>query len=349
MTLRGRLLLAYGYLVGLILLASGVAIVGFVGLSEGIEVVLKENFASIDACMRMLGALERQDSVTLAVLLDDPARAAELEPLEKEFGEALDEAEGNITEENEPRILQAIRSEYTIFQQRRDELIENRPDRPLVIYESEVFPRFTNVRQQVRTLLDINHDAMVKADHEARAKAIRNGAALAFLVTIALMSFILLSRALQTRILARLAALQADIASVGSGDLDRRLHEAGADELTTIARHVNALLDRLRAQQAGSRARLSLERQLTLGLLREIGHDVSLYSLSGDLLAGDRIAEHNGGGELVRWIRDEGQRRVESPASAPPTENLDAGPTGLQVHLLTAPPSRPVAWLVRRR
>lgn len=348
MTLRGRLLLAYGYLVSLSLLASGVAIVGFLGLSEGIEVVLDENFRSIDASMEMLEALERQDSITLAALLDDPQRADELAELEERFEKALHEAESNITEPSEPPILDAVRAEYAAYRNRRDSLIAEHPERPLGAYERDVFPRFANVKTQVRQLLDINHDAMVRADHTARERAIQSGAALAFLVTIALFSFILLSRALHNWVLARLGALEDDLAAVGAGDLDRRLQEAGGDELATIARYVNQLLDRLRRQQARGRGRLTIERQLTLGLLREIGPDASIYNLAGDLLAGDRL-DPDRSRALTNWIRSEGRGRIENPASAPPTEILTLDGDALALHLLTAPPSRPVAWLVRRR
>lgn len=348
MTLRGRLLLAYGYLVTLTLVVSGLAIFGFVGLSEGIEVVLDENFRSIDASMEMLEALERQDSITLAALLDDPERASELAALEERFENALREAEENVTEPSEPPILEAVRTEYAAYRKRRDSLIAESPERPLGAYEREVFPRFAHVKSQVRRLLEINRGAMVDADQTARERAVQSGAGLAFLVTIALISFILLSRALHNWVLSRLGALQDDLAAVGGGDLDRRLQEVGNDELASIARSFNELLDRLSAQRARSRGRLSVERQLSLGLLNEIGPDAAIYSLTGDRMAGDRL-DSDRQGALTAWIRSEGKSRVESPASAPPTETLTLDGENLELQLLTAPPSRPVAWLVRRR
>lgn len=347
MTLRGRLLLAFGYLVALVLLASGVGIVGFLGLSEGIEVVLEENLASIDASMRMLEALERQDSITLAALLDDERQEDELATLEEEFEDALERAEGNVTEQGEASILGGIREQYGAYREQRDALIAERPERPLAAYERRVFPRFAAVKEQVRQLLGVNHRAMIAADQAARQRAIQNGVVLAFLVTLALVSFILLSRALHTSILARLGALQRDLASVNAGDLDRRLLESGGDELAAIAHHANELLERLGALRARSRGRVGLERRLSLALLHAIGPDAALYSLSGDLMAGDRL-DPDRREALVDWIRSEGRARVESPASAPPTETLTLNGEGLRIHLLTAPPSRPVGWLVRR-
>ena len=109
MKLRVRLLVGYGYLVALLLLTAGSGMLGFLQLSEGIDVILEENFRSISASTHMLEALERQDSATLLLLLDEQTDRADMERFQKAFSDALEEAQANITEDDEEEELAAYR------------------------------------------------------------------------------------------------------------------------------------------------------------------------------------------------------------------------------------------------
>lgn len=196
MTLRLRLLLGYGYLVGLLLLATGSAMLGFFHLSESVDVILEENFNSITAAMRMLEALERQDSATLAALLEGRGEVPEMEAHEEAFLAALEAAEGNVTEEAERPLLERLRRDFMAYREARDRLLAAQPASPLRAYNTRVFPVFSTAKSQVFELLDLNHQAMVEADREARQAALQNGAWLGFLVAVALISLVFLSRAL---------------------------------------------------------------------------------------------------------------------------------------------------------
>jgi len=355
MTLRARLLLGYGYLVALLLLVAGSAVLGFLGLSAGIEVVLDENFESIRAAMTMTEALERQDSAILALLIEgregsgEAARAAASSMIqqEEEFQRALETAAGNVTEADEPAALQRIRERYEVFRQARDELIAERPERPLVAYNRAVFPRFSQVKQDVRELLTINQRAMLEADQEAREAAIQSGTWLGFLVVVALVSLVFLSRALQRQILARLDELRTGVGSIAAGK-HRRLREMGGDELGLIARNVNGLLDRYEELEARSRGRVAQERRLVLGLLGAAGDNAVLYDLSGSRLAGDADLG-DADDEVTGWIRDEGRRRAASAEPVRQEIGVDGGAVRVELELLIAPGARPAGWIARPR
>ena len=370
MTLRLRLLLGYGYLVALLLLATGSAMLGFLHLSSTVDVILGENFASITAAMRMLDALERQDSATLAALIEGRTAVAEMKTHEDAFLAALAEAEGNVTEQAEQPVLEHLRRDYGVYREARDELLASQPQSPLRAYNSRVFPAFSAVKSGVFQVLDLNHDAMIAADRETRQAAIQNGAWLGFLVSIALVSLVFLSRALQRRVLARLDDLRRSMRAIAGGEFHRRLRDDEADELGMVARHFNQLLDQLQQVEARMRGRLSQERQAVLGLVRQVGEGAALYDLSGRLLAGS--GEEPFGGrlpeELMDWIEDEGARRLDALESAavaaaaagaaggngrpaapsPPAGRVDVGGETMAIDLLLASPTRPVGWLVRR-
>lgn len=344
MTLRARLLLGYGYLVGLLLVAVGSATLGFFHLSAGIEVVLEDNFRSIQAAMTMIETLERQDSATLAALIEGRTETRDMELHEEAFREAVAEAADNVTEDEEPGVLAAIREEFAAYRAARDRLLAARLERPLAAYNREVFPRFAAVKSHVLRLLAINQEAMIRTDREVREAAVQSGTWLGFLAVVALLSFVFLSRMMQSRILGRLDRLRDGIAAVAAGRR-RRLREEGEDELALIARNVNRLLDRYDELKGRSQGRLAQERRLVLGLLGASKEAEALFSLSGELLAGgleDRELE----GRVVEWIREEGRGRAE--AARPTRATVGAGGEEVAVDLVIAPGDRPAGWLVRR-
>jgi len=353
MTLRVRLLLGYGYLVALLLLAAGSAMLGFLHLSESVDVVLEENYATIRASMRMLEALERQDSATLAALLEGGAAADELAGYEESFLDALAEAESNVTEEGEGPVLTALRGDFERYRTSRQQLIDESPAAPLRAYNDRVFPAFVTVKRNVLELLDVNQRAMIDADREAKRAAVQNGAWLGALVAVALLSLVVLSRALQRRLLARLELLLGGMAGIGGGDFRRRLRIEGDDELAQIADEYNRLLEQLQSREARYQGRLGEERRAVLGLVERLGEGAALYSLSGQLLAQAGDGEGMPAPEVAQWIEDEGRRRLseltedEALAARVETDGADEAAAAYRVELLRAAGGRKVGWLVR--
>lgn len=349
MSLKVRLLLGYGYLVALLLLAAVGAMLGFLELSAGIDVVLEENFKSIEATMGMIEALERQDSATLAALIEGNTEVAELRAFETDFTAALAVAEGNVTEGAEPPVLAAIEGRFADYRRERDALLAAQPERPLAAYNQRVFPLFSEVKSGLLRLLEINQGAIVEADREAKETAVQNGAWLGFLATIALVSLVLLSRAMQHQILSRLEELKEGMANITHGDFSLRLRERGSDELTAIAHHFNQVLDQRQQVERRLAGRLAQERRLILGLVEHLGPGAVLYELSGERLAGE-----GSGAPWVAvegWIREQGRHRLASAQdfTEPVRERVEhAGGTAAEIRLLTTGPGRPVAWLVRR-
>lgn len=345
MTLRLRLLVGYGYLVALLLLAAGSAMLGFLYLSASIEIVLEENLASIGSAMTMIDALERQDSATLAALLEPgEGGAGDLSEHDAAFREALEAASANVTEEGETEVLEEIRTAFAGYRTARDLLVAAQPPSPLAAYNGEVFPRFAAVKAAVIDLLALNQEAMFEADRAARQRAVQNGTWLGLLVIVGLVSLVFLSRAMQRRILRPIDRLVRGIDALGTGH--RRLHEEGdGDEITRISRQVNRLLDRLDELRSQSQGRLAHERRVVQGLVAS-EPDAALYSPAGDLLAGE--PSPGGLGErIAEWIGEEGRRRVEAVDREPVV--VEAEGEIAELTLVVAPGERPVGWLARRR
>lgn len=354
MNLRLRLRLGYGYLVALLVVTATSAVIGFLELSAGIDRVLDDNMGSIRAAVVMVETLERQDSASLAALVAPsergrpPVDAATMRQLESAFGAALEEAAANTTEKGESALVDTVRDAFADYQRARRALVETAPAQPLAAYEQQVYPAFSAVKERVMRLLEINHDAMQEADRRSREAAVRNAAWLGFLVVVALLSLIILTRALHRQLIEPLDRLTATTTAIARGDVHRRVPRFEADELAAVADQLNAALDvqsQLRAQMLG---RLAEHKQLTLALLaRRPAADAALVALDGELLAAtsariDSLCERR----IAGWAEDQGKLLLG--AGVPEAQTLDFGEPGSEVRatLLTVAPERPVAWLV---
>jgi HAMP domain-containing protein len=349
MTLRTRLLLGYGYLVLLLLISSGSAATGFLHLSQGIDVILSENFESVHAAMVMLESLERQDSGTLARLMAPGSSSQELDQSEETFRNALGRLEQNITIEGEQDLIHRIEASYETYRKARDRLFASRPEKLLAAYKTTTFPSFENVKNVVFELLEMNHKAMLMADKDARRTAVRYGVLLGALVVLALVSLVLLSRWLQGNLLTRLTDLRTAAEAVAAGDARRRLSTERDDELDTVAKRFNEVLDNQDSLQRRMQGVVSQYRQLTLGLMGTLGPGALLLDLHGRLIAArDEVASNAVESSIRNWIQTTGKVLLEQyhQGDPPPQAAIGLDETS-RVQLLVAHDQRPVGWLLR--
>ena len=269
--LRTRLLVGYGYMTVLLLFTAGSAAFGFFTISEAIDRILSENFRSVAAAVEMMDALERESVVTMQGMLEGSLDQEQIQEADQRFHFALADAKGNVTLEGEKELLEEIEEQFLAFQMVRSSVFEDELDEmPLQIFANLVFPSYLEVRRDVATLLEMDHQAIIRADQDARATALQMAGWLGFLVTVALFSMVFLARELQHKILARLNELRDVAESLITGDHSRRFEEGNPDELGLVARQLNSALDARDELQAEMRGRLNQQKQLVLGLLSEV-------------------------------------------------------------------------------
>ncbi len=355
MSLRLRLLLGYGYLVLLILLAAGGSAVGFFDLSRGIDRILDENVRSQGSAIEMLGAIERQDSATLAALVRgsaDEELRAEFDRADASFDQALDAARANVTVEGEAELIERIDRDYDSYIELREELIAQPPPSPLAVYNRQIHPRFDEVRTSVIELIELNRDAIAEADRQARQAALQNGIWLGVLVTIALLSLVLMSRALKEQLLSRLTYINHVIGAIAAGDTRRRLQVRSDDELGTIARHFNTAIDTQDELRAEAQGRLNEQRQLLLGVIDHCSEPVALLGLDASIIAStmdedtlDTLAMHSD------WVHEDGRALLRDfdPGDEPPEASVPIEGGEAHFRLMVAEGVRPVGWLCSLR
>ncbi len=284
--LRTRLLVGYGYMVVLLLLTTSTAIFGFVTINEAIDRILSEKLQSVSASVQMMESLELQEELTMRALLGEGIDDDELAAADEVFDQALATARQNVTIAGEEILLDEVEERLLVYRALRERVFERHGE--LLSPRSfarDLFPAFVAIRESVFALIEINHRAMAEADEEAQASALHLAGLLGVIVTIALISMIILSRALQQKVLFRLRNLTRVAEAILTGDTHRRFDTSINDELGVLSAQLNAALDTRDELQAQMRGRLNQQKQLALGLLDEVEGGLLLIGLDGKLIA----------------------------------------------------------------
>jgi len=352
MTLRTRLLLGYGYLVGLLMVSAVSSAVAFQGLGQGIERMLDENYASVDAAQEMLEALERQDAATLQLLLDPAGGMDVLGAADGAFAQALARAKKNITEPGEAEVLAGLEAAHLAFLPSRTALLAAPGPQALAAYRASTAPRLRQVQARARALRELNERAMRRADEDTRGRAVRGAAWLGLVVILAVGSMAWLARRLQRDFLARLVHLGGFAQAIAGGERRRRLPAGAPDELGLVARLLNETLDGRDRLQGELEGQLNLRRELVLGLLGALGPGNALVGVDGELLAAAPPPPDPAWVAAVRaWLQGPGRAQLRAAEGGEGELELAAGPAegpaqGARARLLRGSGGKPMGWLV---
>lgn len=265
--LRTKLVLGF---VGLLAILIAVGIESISLLSElggSIDVILRENYASVLACDRMKEALERLDSAALFALAGEAQKGRELAAENRPRFEAALQAElGNITETGEGERAARLRQLYDSYGPALERVLaDETPDAERhALYFSRLLPDFERIKTNAEAILELNQRSMVDARDQARRQAAAAGRLMAVLLLVgtafAGLCVFFLSRA----ILGPLERLTWAARRIQGGDLDLTVPVASRDELGQLATAFNSMAGGLRDLRESDQAKLMRER------LREI-------------------------------------------------------------------------------
>jgi signal transduction histidine kinase/HAMP domain-containing protein len=214
-------------------------------LAAGSRAVLKDNFESVLAVERMKESLERLDSAALLLLAGEKEKGLALaEEHQALFETALQEEEGNVTEAGEAEAAERIRLRWMAYRGKIGRLAALGAGSRR-FYFSEMEPLFQEMKTATGAILAMNQEAIRRKDRRVKRLADHVGGVMTGAATAGLLVGLLLSSALISRVLRPLRVLGHAVRRIGEGDWDARVRMSGHDELTALARDVNAMAEKL--------------------------------------------------------------------------------------------------------
>jgi len=291
MSLKLKLAIAFcGPLV--ILLIVGVMSVRTVTQSSrAVERIFRENYDSVDASLKMKGAVERLDRAAEFSLWGEGAEAGhENGALTAEFERNLRFQQGNITLAGEhelterlTRLWETYRKDYEDFR-RLPETDGERRD----FYRNRLVPGSREIRDTVQRIADINLENMLSADGQARRQADEANRTMFALVVSGVGLALLFIALIAPFVVRPITGLTRSVREIQRGNLDLLVKPRSKDEIGRLAAAFNEMASSLREYRRTDRARLLRTQRATQSALDTLSDAVAVCSPAGEVeLAND--------------------------------------------------------------
>jgi len=279
--LRTQLVLGFAVLLA-ILFAVGVESISLLDrLGGSIDVILRENYASVVACERMKESLERMDSGALFALAGEGEQGRTLVARNHPRFEAALKAElGNITLPGEGARAARLRKLYAGYAPVLQRILSPQvpPEERRTLYFRDLYPTFLEIKETADAILQLNQQNMVEANDRARRLARSATRRMAFLLlagtALAGLCVFLLSRA----ILGPLERLTRAAGEIERGNLDLNLPVTSRDELGQLAAAFNSMAAGLRELRQSDQALLLRARRVAQSVLDDLPQAVAVVA-----------------------------------------------------------------------
>ena len=291
--LKTQLLLSHLALVLLLLVVMAAAVVNFSRLGGSINRIFKNNYESVIAAQNMKETLERQDSAATFYL------AGQVETARKQyesnvplFRQAYQAEANNITEAGEKAVADDIGAQFGVYTQAVHALLYASPPLPnaqaRAFYFGTLEPQFERLKNRAQDILDLNQQAILRADRQARQEAQRaTTISIGVTVGAALLALFIALPSVRAA-LAPLRSLARQAEEIGAGRYNQRIELRRTDEIGALANAFNGMAAKLREAWQMEEQRLHRAERMS---------DAALESLYDPVIVTD------GEGNVVHWNR----------------------------------------------
>ena len=281
MTLNRRLLLGLAPVL-LILLAVGIyAIVLFSHLGGAIDVILRENYASVVASQNMEHASERMNSGLLLMLGGEEEKGRALFQQNVPIFEKNSAVEaGNITLPGEADLekkIQQLHASYLASATQFFALPPGSPDRK-TLYFNQLLPTSNDVTATAGSILEMNQANMLAANDAARHQSRDASRAMIATLVIAFAVAAGVAYALARAIARPVQSLTESARELGEGNLDQHVPVPSTDEVGQLAEAFNKMAAKLRAYRQSTTEQILQAQQTTESALRAFPDPILVYS-----------------------------------------------------------------------
>ena len=288
MRLQAKILSGYAASVALVILVGLWGVFNLRQLGRASEEILQDNYRSIRAADGMIDALERQDSATLILLLDDVKAGRELfREYEVLFLQRLGRAKDNVTLADEPKTLERLESSYREYLGSVDQLIalSGSNEDEITLYEAQVRPNFQTVRDTASQLREMNQEAMSLASQRASITS-RNA-----IISVAIAGFsaaiagLIISWILSRHLVRPVKAMHRAAEQIADGNYDIQLDVSTQDELGRLAEEINVMSRRLQAFRALNLSKIVAEKQRSEAIIHSLTDGIVVVDSELDIVA----------------------------------------------------------------
>ncbi|MBN2128100.1 MAG: HAMP domain-containing protein, partial [Sedimentisphaerales bacterium] len=283
-TFQRQILFGYGVAMVLTALVLAWGLLNLSRLGQASDAILRENYRSILAAEKMRDAIQRQESATVFLLVEDRRDVVErVSDSEQQFLLNLSRAKDNITIPGEEETLAEMDRAYAKYMFHFNRFLQlPKTDTPagLAYYRQNLQPEVTAIQRACDQLLELNHDTMVAGSE--RAHEVARAAVWSMLVVGggAIVIAVWFSFLLSSRISRPIRELVRATEQVATGDYDVHVSERSSREFANLATHFNAMVAKLRGYHDLRIGEIIAEKKKTETILQTI--DDGIFVVGAD-------------------------------------------------------------------
>jgi signal transduction histidine kinase len=259
-TLQAKLLVGITPLLTIMVGLGLWAIVMFSKLGNNIDVILRENYASVLAAEGMKEELERMDSSFLFAIGDEEARAkAQFREHQPLFDQHYKKEQENITLPGEREMVDRLTSLRARYFALGDQFYALDPKQKTArgrLYFTQLLPTFQEIKREADAVLDLNQKNMEVESARARQAAASSIRLMIVALLGSAVAATLIAFVLSWSILEPIRAVTRGARAMAKGDLDQVVPVVARDELGELAAAFNTMARTIREFREAGTARL---------------------------------------------------------------------------------------------
>jgi len=293
-TFQRQILFGYGVAMVLTALVLAWGLLSLSRLGQASDAILRENYRSILAAEKMRDAIQRQESATVFLLVEDrPDVVERVSGSEQQFLLNLSRAKDNITIPGEEEALAEMDRAYAKYMFHFNRFLQlPKTDTPagLAYYRQNLQPEVATIQRACDQLLDLNHDTMVAGSE--RAHEVARAAVWSMLVVGggAIVIAVWFSFLLSSRISRPIRELVRATEQVATGDYDVHVSERSSREFANLATHFNSMVAKLRGYHDLRIGEIIAEKKKTETILQTIDDGIFVVGADRKIVSMNRAA-----------------------------------------------------------
>ncbi|MBF0552111.1 MAG: HAMP domain-containing protein [Deltaproteobacteria bacterium] len=294
MSLKSKLIITFcGPLT--ILVIVGLMSVRTVTLSSmDIERILRENYDSVAACIKMKDSLEHLDRIAEFAFWgvpEDPRQKSKSSIIK--FEKNLKFQQGNVTVPGEQELTDRLTGLWKTYRSEFERFINSTSseDARRDLYRTYLLPRSQEVRDTAQRVIDINLANMVSADGQARQRGVETTIRMIVLVASGVVLTIILIAVIGPSVVKPITQLTRSVREIQQGNLDLVVKVHSRDEVGELAAAFNEMAASLRKFRRTGRARLRRTQRAIQLALDTLSDAVAICSPIGEIELSNNVAQ----------------------------------------------------------
>jgi len=291
-SLRAKLIIGFGGLLGIVLVVSLVSVVVLTSYSRALERVFRENYDSAVYCNQMRESLDELNTRAQRQIWDEAADGHPIDPAAQlhRFQTNLDRQLANCTLPGELDLTRHLASLWQDYQSAYRQF-DAAGDGGRELYREGLLPRYQELKRVAQQVADMNMSNMVSVDGQVKRTLLGVRRALLILVLIGTALAASLVGTVAATILRPLRLLTRSARQIETGNLDMSVPVRSTDEIGQLMEAFNAMASRLREFRRLDSDRLARTQQTTQLAIDSLHDAVVVVGPQGQVELANRAAQ----------------------------------------------------------